>query len=449
MAKRQNSGLTSPIFDEPTFNERVATPDPSGLAIVPDDDGKYKDPGVKALLNNQVVGFDKMSGNPGSVYTLASALGPQGADAVKGITDNGQIVFHMAGDTGASNDRKYDGELHVCDQMVSDCRTNQNGKEPAFFFNLGDLVYDFGESEYYYEEFYEPYREYPGPIFAIPGNHDSFVLPNTPAVQAPLSIFQRNFCATSLTPTSEAKSLHRSPMMQPGVYFTLDAPFVRIIGLFSNALEDPGVISSEKEGGKWAAVPDYQLAFLTAQLQNIVSSKYSGAVILAVHHPPFSFAQKGNAASGNHGGSPVMRDEIDGICKSVGFYPHVFISGHAHNYQRYTRTVQLVKGSAYEVPFIVCGNGGHNVQKLYTPSKGQKYVDPDKKSDASYMAAKGVFGATKLVLENYDHTNFGYLLITANPKQLQICYRPVPLKAGGASLPPDIVTVKLLDHTIG
>jgi hypothetical protein len=32
-------------------------------------------------------------------------------------------------------------------------------------------------------------------------------------------------------------------MIQPGVYFTLDAPFVRIIGLYSNVLEDPGVIS--------------------------------------------------------------------------------------------------------------------------------------------------------------------------------------------------------------
>ena len=57
--------------------------------------------------------------------------------------------------------------------------------------------------------------------------------------------------------TPEAGSLHRTAMTQPGVYFTLDAPFVRIIGLFSNALEDPGVISSL--GGKWPAVPDLQL----------------------------------------------------------------------------------------------------------------------------------------------------------------------------------------------
>src|SRR5437899_12558382 len=77
-------------------------------------------------------------------------------------------------------------------------------------------------------------------------------------------------------------------MTQPGVYFTLDAPFVRIIGLFSNALEDPGVISSQK--GKWPAVPDVQLTFLEAQLNLIKKQKYAGAVILAMHHPPFSYA---------------------------------------------------------------------------------------------------------------------------------------------------------------
>jgi hypothetical protein len=39
-------------------------------------------------------------------------------------------------------------------------------------------------------------------------------------------------------------------MTQPGVYFTLDAPYVSIIGLYSNVLEHPGVISSQ--GGRFA-----------------------------------------------------------------------------------------------------------------------------------------------------------------------------------------------------
>src|SRR5258706_12044569 len=145
------------------------------------------------------------------------------------------------------------------------------------------MVYNLGEAQYSYDQFYEPFRNYPAPIFAIPGNHDSFVVPGTAEGHKPLDTFQRNFCATQHVITPEAGSLHRTAMTQPGVYFTLDAPFVRIIGLFSNALEDPGVISSE--GGKWPGVPDVQLEYLEAQLQRVLDDHYKGAVLLAVHHP--------------------------------------------------------------------------------------------------------------------------------------------------------------------
>ncbi len=383
-AKKPANVLSSPIFGEPAFNEQIATPDPTGLAIVPNDSGEYKDPQVKKLLDSQVVGFDKMRGDSSSLYSLASALGTNGAAEVQAITDNEQIVFHIAGDTGASNDKKYQGELHVSDQMAIDCRAKNASDRPAFFYNLGDLVYDFGQSNYYFEQFYEPYRNYPAPIFAIPGNHDSFVLPGTPANKTPLTTFSRNFCATSSAPTPEAGSLHRTAMRQPGVYFTLDAPFVRIIGLFSNALEDPGLISSETIAGKgkkkatkkWKAVPDYQLDYLEAQLTSIKNSAYAGAVILAMHHPPFSYALKKSEPSGNHGGSPVMLAEIDQICTKVGVYPHAVVSGHAHNYQRYTRTFDF-GGKPYAVPFLVCGNGGHNVNPLYRAPRGKRPPIPN------------------------------------------------------------------------
>src|SRR5690349_10942798 len=57
--KPPKKGVTpsSPIFDEPSFNEKIATPDPAGMAIVPDDGGNYKDPIIKNLLNTQVVSF--------------------------------------------------------------------------------------------------------------------------------------------------------------------------------------------------------------------------------------------------------------------------------------------------------------------------------------------------------------------------------------------------------
>ncbi len=58
------------------------------------------------------------------------------------------------------------------------------GDAPAFVFHLGDVIYNFGEAEYYYDQFYEPFRAYDRPIFAIPGNHDGEV---TCMVRSPTS----------------------------------------------------------------------------------------------------------------------------------------------------------------------------------------------------------------------------------------------------------------------
>ena len=75
----------------------------------------------------------------------------------------------------------------------------------------------------------------------------SQTVPQIPTLEA----FLRNFCASTPTPgpSIDAGGAVRSAMAQPGVYFTLNAPFVSIIGLYSNVLEGPGVISSQ--GGQY------------------------------------------------------------------------------------------------------------------------------------------------------------------------------------------------------
>ncbi len=353
----------------------------------------------------------------------------------------------MIGDSGATAASAYASELKVSDAVTNDFHTSAAANRPSFLFHLGDVVYNFGEWNYYYDQFYEPLRNYPAPIFAIPGNHDSFVLPGTAKANEPLTTFMRNFCGTSLAVTKDAGPLHRTCMTQPGVYFALDAPFVRIIGLFSNALEDPGVISSETTKGKarWAAVPDYQLDFLTAQLEEIKASKYQGAVLLAVHHPPFTYSpQKTGSGGGKHYGSPVMLSEIDAICKQAGVYPHAVISGHAHNYQRYTRGLNFA-GKNYSVPFIICGDSGHNVTRLTSPSFGTKAPEPGDNVDVSYMDNGTTLTSTGLTLNKHDQTNSGYLRVSATAKQLTITFNPV--SKTGAAVKPDTVTVDLSAHT--
>ena len=429
-------------LSQPIFNEGDVTPDPTRFKTQhPSDNQLYKQLGD--LLKKDVVSFSPSRVAPDALYSLGDALGPHGAETVSTIKKAGKVVFHSAGDTGASNEGKYGNELRVADQLAKDCRTADEANRPAFLFHLGDVVYDFGESKYYYDQFYDPFRNYPAPIFAIPGNHDSFVVPNTPSGAEPLKIFMRNFCAPQPTITPEAASLHRTAMTQPGVYFALDAPFVRIIGLFSNALEDPGVISSEKS--HWAGVPDIQLDFLNAQLERAKKEKYAGALILAMHHPPFSYAPQPHqgGAGGNHGGSPKMLQQIDTICDSVGIYPHAVLSGHAHNYQRFDRTIKFGK-DIIDVPFIICGDSGHNVNPLVKGKHGQPPQEPHFGSDVKYLDSGAAIKSQDLKLKHYEDANFGYLRIMVDKQRLQIGFHQV-----GKSIPQsrtDFVTIDLAKH---
>lgn len=447
MPRSKSAKLSQPLFSEPVFNQGVPTPDPTQFQHPVTDDGLYT-PQLQALLAKDVVPFDQASGKPGDVYSLADAYGSHGPEVVQTINAAKAIHFHMIGDSGASAARTFPAMIKISDAVTNDFHTSTAANRPAFLFHLGDVVYNFGESLYYYDQFYEPFRDYAAPIFAIPGNHDSFIVPGTAKPDEPLTIFERNFCNSQTVVTPEAGSLHRTAMTQPGVYFTLDAPFVRIIGLFSNALEDPGVISSETDSKgkkKWPTVPDFQLAFLTAQLQNIKNTNYAGAVILAVHHPPFSYAPpSGPSTGGKHPGNSVMLGQIDAICQKVGVYPHAFVSGHAHNYQRFTRSVNFA-GKNYTVPFIICGDSGHNVNPLVNPRFNKNAPEPGDKVDVSYLDVNPAVTAKGLILNKHDQKNSGYLRVAATATQLTLTFNPIT--TAGAAAPPDTVTVNLANHT--
>ncbi|OAF05055.1 hypothetical protein AYJ54_21590 [Bradyrhizobium centrolobii] len=446
MARAVHSRLPDAVFHEPIFGEPEKLPEPNGFSTEhPSDSELYKQ--IEELLKKDVVAIPPSRAAADAVLPLAEAYGSHGPQVTKLIEDAGKIIFHALGDSGASNVRKYANELHVADQVTLDAASSSAGNRPAFLFHLGDIVYNFGEAQYYYDQFYDPFRNYPAPIFAIPGNHDSFVVPGTPEGHEPLTTFERNFCARERTITREAGSLHRTAMVQPGVYFALDAPFVRIIGLFSNALEDPGVISSED--GKWPEVSDLQIKFLHAQLKKIKDENYQGAVLIATHHPPFSYSPQhsGDGTGGNHGSSTAMLKQIDKVCHDEGVYPHAFLSAHAHNYQRYTRIIEF-GGKEIDVPFIVCGDGGHNVNPLVRAARGHRAEEPHSGSNVRYLEGQHrPAWAKQLLLEKYDDQNYGYLRIHVDKEELKIGFHQVGVRTLAQSR-YDMVTVNLADHTM-
>jgi hypothetical protein len=155
--------------------------------------------------------FQPSRGGTEPILTLEQIWGSEGEKLVQAITNAGQIVFHAVGDTG--NTRSVRPQEAVADKMEADFNDEQEQDKPVFFFHLGDIVYSFGEKEYYYDQFYEPYRNYPAPIIAIAGNHDGMVAPNTDANS--LEAFLSNFCAETFEHTPEAGGLDRTAMIQP------------------------------------------------------------------------------------------------------------------------------------------------------------------------------------------------------------------------------------------
>ncbi len=397
-----------PLFAQPTL-----TPDPSKFRTAHDtksDDAAYKILDKEASTLKPLP-FLPSRGGVEPILQLQDVLGSQGTTITKAITQSKQIVFHALGDTG--NPRSVISQNEVTDKLVADFSETDPAQVPSFLFHLGDVVYNFGEAEYYYDQFYEPYRDYPRPILAIAGNHDGMLAPGSTA--STLQAFQDNFCAVTPIHTPESGGLDRTAMIQPGVYYTFEAPFVRILALYSNRLEDPGVISSQ--GGTVSGMTDVQLDFLKAALQRIAKEKFTGAVIFAVHHPPYT--------TGNHGGSPLMLKDMDTACKAAGVWPHAVLSGHAHSYQRYTRAT-----SNMEIPYLIAGNGGHGLQSLVRAGS------PPLRAPVALTSVPGV------TFENYDDKDYGYLRIIVNAQQLRIEYHPSS-DGGSAKAPDDAVTVDL------
>jgi hypothetical protein len=390
---------------QPSFGQPQPSPDPTG----------FKDPVTDQNLTELAV-LEAVPEPAGSaaepILTLEQVYGSAGAAKVRAIQQAGQIVFHSVGDTGSVVGPAT--QSLVADKMVSDFSEANAADVPSFFFHLGDLVYYFGEATYYYDQFYEPFRNYPAPIIAIPGNHDGVVYAADPAPT--LSAFLSNFCAPSPAPAPDAGGLVRTTMIQPGVYFTLDAPFVKLLGIYSNVLEDPGVISGEN--GNNTVLDNRQITFLTTALERAKSDNFTGAIIIAVHHPPFTGAS-------DHGGSPLMLQDIDSACQAAGVWPHAVFAGHSHNYQRYTRTV-----NDYQIPFLVAGCGGHS---------------PLSKMRATYRTPYKIDDT--LTLESYDDTDYGYLRVVVNAATMSIEFHPQS-DGGVTKTPDDVVTITLANHVV-
>jgi len=277
--------------------------------------------------------------------SLSLALKVVLPDEAAAAESAGTLVFDAVGDTGGVYGD--DVEKAIAHAMETQRAVAARTKLPAaaFLYNLGDVVYFNGLSSLYISQFYEPYQDFHAAIFAIAGNHDgdTQTRPGDPVDTEPsLFGFMRNFCDTASHPASA----YRSTMTQPYVYWTLEAPFTQIIGLYSNV-----------DGSLDARGTSEQQRWLVDQMN---AAPKDACLLLAVHHPPYSLDT-------THGGYPDIEVAIDSAIHTTGRIPTAILSGHVHSYQRYERTIGKVK-----VPYIVAGAGGYaNAAKLmHTVERG-------------------------------------------------------------------------------
>jgi predicted phosphodiesterase len=342
------------------------------------------------------------------VFALKDVIGDEAAQE---ITASGQIVIHTVGDTGRGT---HSAQSAVAEAMARDYQKPNPADHPALFFHLGDVIYGHDKDALYREMFYSPYDVYPGQIVAIPGNHDGEVIPRTDPQS--LAAFLANFCDAKRQHPPIAGTAPRLTMNQPGVYFRLDAPFVRLIGLYSNVAENSGFISIPGAGG------DAQKNFLVSQLKAIAELRAHGdtaALVIAMHHPPYS--------GGGHAGSAEMLADIDDAVKQAGLAPDIVLSGHAHNYQRFTRKFFL-DGVALEIPYVVAGGGGRGITPVRVQSTGGPIA--------------GLSGDHSL---RQFYNGFGYMALTITGKVLTAEFFGV---SGQDTIPLDSIALDLRTHKI-
>jgi predicted phosphodiesterase len=335
-----------------------------------------------------------------------------GAAAIKRIVSSGQIVFHAMGDSGVGTADQQD----VAEAMARDINNTSHELGPSFMVHLGDVMYGPSKLADYSDKFYRVYDHYDRLIFAVPGNHDGEVFPSTDPVT--LAAFETNFCAPAGSQPPLASQMGMLMPNQPGPYWHLQAPFVDIIGLYSNADENVGVIKN-------AIVGPGQKDWLEARLTAIAGARTKTnrkALVLVMHHPPYA---RGFQATGyGHPGNPEMLADIDDCCASAGILPDAVLAGHTHSYQHYVRT-QKLKNATCTIPYLIVGTGGIALQRIPAPT-GVK----DAAGDVLYYSA---------------FKDYGYLTMTASATQLTLVFSAVVATHREVR---EQITVDLASHAI-
>jgi len=180
---------------------------------------------------------------------------------------------------------------------------------------------------------------------------------------------------------------------------------VTMVGLYSNV-----------EGSLDARGRNDQQAYLEAQM---AAAPRDAKLVVTVHHPPYSLDSA-------HGGTPDILLALDRAIQSTGRLPDAVLSGHVHNYQRFTRTL---KGK--QIPYIVSGAGGYANTARSLHKLQKELTDVQLPYQTTHADVQ---------LESFQEEEPGFLRITVDEKDLTFDYFTVSFEDDTVAL-FDSVTV--------
>ncbi len=268
----------------------------------------------------------------------------------------GAFTFLLMGDTGEGDDSQY--------AVVPPLLAHAPGT--AFLLICSDVLYPIGDVNDYAGKFYRPYAGYPGPVYALPGNHDWYddlyafmyhfcgrrtrpgprpdsgqdagvSVAGVRRAAARAAVRQRLWrrpaqpdeAALALMSGQRGEPGQSQPVPQPGPYFVIDTEHVRLVCI------DTGILGNvDEEQGRW-------LLHVSADERPKILLTGKPLLVDGESHPC--------AVTGSPGGFDSVLD----IVHHDAFRYAAVIGGDIHNYQRYpvrrgTRTVQ----------HVVSGGGG-------------------------------------------------------------------------------------------
>lgn len=267
----------------------------------------------------------------------------------------GSFGFVFFGDSGEGDPSQY--------ALVPLLNTHE--REAEFAFISSDVIYPAGGVNEYLEKFYRPYKDFPAPIYAVPGNHDwydglhGFAVhfcgadpyeeppgPRGGGLRGMLrSLLWREPEPADPQTLERCRELRPSPRQrayQPAPYFVLETGAVDLVGI------DQGIRGTlDREQGEWL---------------RRVSRRSSRPKVLVLGKPIYADGEY-HPCEIQGGGTvdEVVRDPANNYVATV--------VGDKHNYQRYP--VELPDGRV--IQHVVSGGGGafthatHKIPKVDLP----------------------------------------------------------------------------------